>query len=105
MSLLETKNEFDHRHEFGDDDLDILSDRWPNVKFINIPSAWIWVIDEMLCTLRYDNPIKEIRQEFGQLIIMTGKTTLNQAKIIRGTEIKILAIDADLIAEPTGNLS
>jgi len=65
----EFKRIFDARHDFNDSDLETLQDRHPSIKFINIPTAWIVAVDEMLCRMRYQNPVVTVRQEFGQLIV------------------------------------
>lgn len=97
--LLEFKSTFDYRHEFEDDDLEVLKERWPNVGFHNIPTSWIIAIDEMFCKLRYHNPIHEIRQEFGQLVIIHDELKFGQAGIIQEAENKIKAIDIDIHKE------
>ena len=84
--LNDIKATFDERHEFGDDDLEVLKDRWPKVAFQNIPLAWIIPIDEMLSAMRYDNPIYEMRQEFGHLIVLSRPLKLNQKLIIQQAE-------------------
>jgi hypothetical protein len=63
--LEEFKKIFDSRHDFNDPDLVILKERHPSVNFISVPAAWIIAIDEMLCRMRYNNPVIEIKQEFG----------------------------------------
>lgn len=97
MLLEEVKKEFSIRHDFEDDDLDILKERWSNIIFKNIPAAWIIIIDEMLCLLRYNNPIKEIHQEFGQFItLFSRELNPKQQQIIKRAEISIYNIDKDL---------
>jgi len=96
-SLKHVKKEFNHRHNFEDEDIEILKERWVNVEFESIPVAWIILIDEMLTYLRYNNPISKIKQDFGQLIIQTNKKpTEKQSAVIKLTEEKIRSIDEDL---------
>lgn len=99
--LTNIKIEFDGRHDFEDDDLNILFERWPNIKFENIPVSWIVPVDEMLCHMRLNNPVKEVRQHFGQLIVITDVLTDKQKKIVKATENKIYSIDKDLYARRT----
>lgn len=87
---------FNDRHEFDDSDIEILKERWPGINFQKIPSAWIVSIDEMLSAMRYDNPIYEIRQEFGHLIILSKPLKPNQKLIIEQVEKALYLIDADL---------
>lgn len=101
-ALLAYKEEFDDRHAEDDqEDLATLQERWPSVKFHNIPVAWIVILDTMLCRMRYSNPVREVRQEFGQLIVIHGPLRASQEKIIREAEQEIYAIDADLKIEHT----
>ena len=94
--LLTFKKEFDLRHEFQSEDLTTLKERWPNVKFVNIPEAWILILDTMLCKLRYHNPVRVIRQDYGQLVVLHDPLRQRQQKIISDAEEAIYAIDEDI---------
>lgn len=99
MNLFEFKQEFDNRHDFMDHDLFLLQERHRSViVHDNIPSAWIVVIDELLSRFGRNQIIKEVGQEFGQLIlIFNQETTDYQNKIIQEYEKKIKEIDLDLV--------
>lgn len=94
--LYKLKKDFDERHDFCDDDIEVLKGRWPEVSFHNIPAAWIIPIDQMLCRMRYHNQIKEIRQDFGQFIVIHNKLRPNHEKILKRAEQEIYEIDVDL---------
>ena len=102
MLLYNFKKIFDARHDFNDSDIEVLKGRYPQIRFINIPTAWIVVIDEMLCSMRYHNPIVAVKQEFGQLIIDFSNDPEYQKyidqyqKYITVAENKVFNIDKDL---------
>ncbi len=93
--------EFDKRHDFDSEELNILYERHPFIKFQNIVESWIVPIDQMLCSMRYDNPISEVRQINGRLIVLF-KEDINRNKIdlynkiIQICDIAIFNIDRDL---------
>jgi hypothetical protein len=94
-------NEFKERHDFDSEDLSLLFERHPAVKFHDIPEAWIIPIDEMLCSVRYDNPFSEVRQVDGLLVVSIKdgieRTELAKYKeIISAADYKIYNIDRDL---------
>lgn len=94
--LYDVKKIFDERHDFEAEDIQTLYERWPEVDFYNIPVAWIVPIDTMLARMRYYNPVIQVRQEFGQLIVIHNELTENQRKIIWVAEKEISKIDEDL---------
>jgi len=100
--LREFKRIFDARHDFNDSDLEILQDRYPAVEFIDIPAAWIIAIDEMLCGMRYHNPVVTVRQAFGQLVVEFSRSPEMQEFIDRYqpyvavAERKVYEADRDL---------
>lgn len=101
MSLLDSFNaEFVDRHDFYSDDLNILFGKWQNIKFENIPEAWIILIDNMLLDLSKFNILpKRITQSFGQLLVIWGfldNITEIQENIIKSTSEEIKLIDEDL---------
>jgi len=94
-------NEFEERHDFNSEDLGLLFERHPSVKFFDIPEAWIIPIDEMLCLVRYANPFNEVRQVDGLLVvsIKNGIKEIDLAKykkIVSAADYKIYNIDSDL---------
>jgi hypothetical protein len=94
-------NEFDERHDFDSEELKILSERHPSVKFYHIPEAWILPIDEMLCSVRYTIPFNEVRQINGMLVVaikhgVSGPELAKYKEIISVADYKIYNIDRDL---------
>lgn len=99
MNLFEFKQEFDHRHDFMDHDLFLLRERHRSVIIHDtVPSAWIVVIDELLFRFRCNQIIREVGQEFGQLILIFKQTPTNyHNNIIQEYEKRIQEIDLDLV--------
>ena len=53
MNHIEFVNTFNYRHDFGDPEVSyVLEYNHSNIKFINIPVAWIWPIDDMLWSIK-----------------------------------------------------
>lgn len=104
INLNTFKKEFDHRHDFAGSDVELLGGRHPDVNIFNIPVAWVFPVDEMLCRFRYNRAIKEVRQEFGQLIVTFKNRPADQGRyskyksIVDECERKIKSIDIDLHA-------
>ena len=102
MNLIDIKKQFDHRHDFDDSDFIILKKRHSSVNILNIPTAWIIPIDDLLCRFKNDQVIKEVRQEFGQLIVIfkdrlqDQTQLLNYKKIVEQFNCVIKNIDKDL---------
>jgi len=71
MNINQLKEEFNFRHDFVSDDLDLLETKYPKVKFHNIPEAWIIVIDDFL--KRNSFFVKSITQYFGLCCISYTK--------------------------------
>lgn len=99
MNLIEFKKIFDGRHEFENEDINVFLDRWSGVKCSNIPAAWILPLDQMLSQFRCCNPIVEIRQEFGQLVLINKEVTDKQQKMIDRAKRAIFLLDVDLHKE------
>ena len=99
--LLSIKKEFDYRHDFKDEDIDYLLGRFPDISFHRIPLAWVAIIDDMLSNME-ESYVKEVRQEFGQLIVLFNKQSkeeyaINKA-IVDEYDDQIKMIDQDLHA-------
>jgi hypothetical protein len=99
--------EFLSRHEFDDDELCVLQNNWPKINFLKIPISWIYLIDTMLLDMGNDSSIIEIRQEFGQFIVLHGILSDRQSKILHRTEKLIYNLDIDLnsLLSSKGDLS
>lgn len=97
MLLSQIKKEFDYRHDFESDDLDLLNNRFPTICFLNIPVDWICLIDNLLTNISSLDRIKEVRQEFGQLIIINNYSlTETDRNLIEYYSKKITNSDMDL---------
>lgn len=108
ISLEEFKREFDRRHDFESEDLQVLANNFPEVDFYNIPEAWIIPIDKMLRVIgKY---VSYISQDCGHVRVMRrvmdgdpsvrpGKETDRDKEIfsqISLLEKRVRAIDKDL---------
>jgi len=95
MDLLTRKQFFDNRHVFEDEDIDLLKERWPEISFNNIPLAWVFQLDEFLCKTKYSSSITEIRQEFGEVIVL-GELNTKLKTRIHELEAQTYLVDWDL---------
>ncbi len=93
--------EFQHRHDFDSEDLEVLRNNFPGVKIGNIPEAWIILIDKML--QKIFNHVSAIEQHFGFLVVnyidYNEKDLYNVKKVVKSFENKLYAIDKDLHQE------
>lgn len=100
MRLIDIKKHFDKRHDFDDSDLFLLKEKHKSVNIVNIPTAWIIPIDKLLCRFASNQVIKEVSQQFGQLIVVFKNIPQDQfnsyKKIIAEFEYIICNIDKDL---------
>lgn len=87
--------EFNSRHDFKSEDLDILKSNFSNITFKNIPEAWIVILDSMLRELdtRY---VYSIEQHFGFICINENKNSNLNLSVINKYEKKLYKIDIDL---------
>lgn len=93
------KQEFDSRHDFDDDDLETLSNKYPNTTFKQIPSAWILEIDKLLRKVYSENPtaISSIKQECGSLNISFRKNMGRKySGLVEKTLSRLQSLDKDL---------
>ena len=95
------KKEIDSRQDLSSEDVDVQRERHPSVRFINIPDAWIIGIDEMLSSMRYGMPLKEVRQFEGMLITvfrddLEMKNLDRYRTVINKKEQELYSIDMDL---------
>lgn len=94
--LLSIEKEFNHRHDFVDEDIIFLKNKFKNIEFLKIPVAWVSLIDQMLSETNNDS-IKEIRQDFGQFVILFKRECNKELKKkISIYDKKIKNIDKDL---------
>lgn len=97
MNLKKIAKEFNKRHDFNSDDLKVLQNNFPNIKFKNIPEAWIVLIDSMLLELKkYNYIVNNVSQYFGHLIIKSSNTDIKFKKIVAKYEKNLYSIDIDL---------
>lgn len=65
--------EFLRRHDFDEDDINILKNRYKNVKFANIPLAWCCIIDDTFQRLQSIESISKVEQHFGIMTFVFHK--------------------------------
>lgn len=99
FNLKELSDIFNSRHDFNSSELNTLYSKFDQIKFENIPEAWIILIDELLSKVG-DNIIC-VSQKFSYLCINIKNglddnkkdLTLNTVKYF---ENKLYEIDADI---------
>lgn len=102
IKLEKKKKLFDMRHEFNDEDIDLLKERHPGVEILNIPVAWVVPIDQMLCDFRHSQAISKVEQQFGELCVVFKNRQQDQGRkekyknTVAKYEKIIKKIDADL---------
>ena len=94
ISISDFSKEFNYRHNFNAEDIGILQQKYPNIKFVNIPEAWIICVDNMLQCLKEYN-IRCIQQYYGFLSVI-GDYSSEAKEIIKFFEGKMYQADADL---------
>jgi hypothetical protein len=97
MNLYQFKNTFDYRHDFDEDETNILRSNWPSIKFYNIPLAWIYPIDMMLFKLQNNiDSIKEIRQDYGHITFILKNNMEQYYEVLSAAKSLIYTIDRDI---------
>lgn len=98
MSWDSLKYQFNNRHDFESEQLAVLKKKFPKIKFSGIPDAWIVIVDQMLRNMRELGTVKEIRQEYGQLVVefLKGYEIPDNKACIQEAESKIYNLDKDL---------
>ena len=87
--------EFKDRHDFGDDDLMVLQNNHPTVRFESIPTAWIMVLDQMLMGI--SEQVRCVSQYYGQMVVFwKGKPTDKAFRSVKLAERKLYMLDEDL---------
>ena len=95
ISISQFSKEFNFRHDFDVDDIDILKKKYPEVKFLNIPEAWIIQVDNMMQCLKSYNVVC-VQQQYGFLSVILKESTPESKQIIQYFENKMYQIDIDL---------
>lgn len=99
--LLKLSKTFNVRHDFNTFDVNLLQENFPNVKFQNIPTAWVCLIDSFLNDV-FDlnqNLNITITQSFGLFIVSFSDKDIiddNIHNLISKYESEIYDIDKDL---------
>lgn len=90
------------RHIFDDSDIKVLKDKYPDVKFLNIPKAWILPLDQMLEDIYSVQPHLKlsVKQLFGFLIVdcipHDPKFSYTFEFILKQAEKLVYQLDLDL---------
>jgi hypothetical protein len=94
-SLNSFAKEFIFRHEFNDSDINVLKSKNKNIKFQNIPKAWIVIIDSMLSKIK--SKIKLVSQHCGFLVVdWMEQPNQCDLDVIKIAEYKLYQADYDL---------
>ena len=95
INLTELSKEFQKRHDFNSEELDVLNNNFPNVQFKNIPEAWIVLLDKMLRETGTDH-VKSVEQHCGLLCVSETKPRELDLSIVDKYEKRLYKIDEDL---------
>lgn len=95
ISLTEFNEIFKQRHDFLSEDLKVLENNFPHIKFNNIPEAWICEIDSYLNKID-SSGVKSLNQTMGFLHIDCKKITKQDCKVLKSLEKKIYKLDVDI---------
>ena len=88
-------SEFAARHDFDDDDLNVLKNNFSGISFANIPGAWIPLIDKMLC--RISQRVRSVEQHCGFLVVnWNSQPDEREEKVVASIERRLYQIDEDL---------
>jgi len=97
MDLQKLEKEFSYRHDFGDSDLNVLGCKYPNIRFNQIPTAWIILLDMMLEKISDCKFISSITQMSGILCVdVVSELSAESDLAISICKKKIEKIDLDL---------
>jgi hypothetical protein len=96
ISINDFNKDFIDRHDFEYDDSKFLSSKYPNIKFLNIPEAWVVVIDIFLEKMQEPFKIKIISQVMGFLSVDVGKISNADQAALKWLEKKLIQLDFDL---------
>ena len=94
---------FLERHDFNDNDLEVLRTKYSDIKiYSSVPTAWILIIDSFL--EKTAHLIKEVRQEYGQFVVIPKQNINSKDFILYREQLKkadklILEMDKDLAEE------
>ena len=95
MTLKEFSVIFSNRHDFIYDDYYYLKDKY-NIDFVNIPEAWVCVIDDYFIRLDDITKISKVEQIFGHVIITASIQSNHDKNIIEKLSKRIINIDRDI---------
>jgi len=94
ISLEELNKAFRKRHDFNTEELKLLQDNFPKIKFIDIPEAWIVLVDKMLRETHED--VKSVEQHCGLLCVTENVPGDLDLSIVSKYEQRLYKIDKDL---------
>jgi hypothetical protein len=96
ISMNDFNKDFIERHDFVYDDSSFLSSKYPSIKFLNIPEAWVVVIDIALGKMREPFKIRSISQVMGHLSVDVSKVSDVDQAVLKWLEKKLIELDFDL---------
>ena len=84
------------RHEFEDEDLDHLAERWPTVTFLHIPLAWALPLDRLFRRLKRASCLPTGVVQDNAEPVFVGSFCIRPLSWVLGCSRELKAIDADL---------
>jgi hypothetical protein len=96
ISMNDFNNIFIERHDFQYDDLEFLPSKYTNIRFIDIPEAWVVLIDMCLEKIQQLISIKSISQVMGHLSIEAIYLSDEDKVTLKRLEDMVKQLDIDL---------
>lgn len=99
ISISQLRNDFNLRHDFESEDIDVLRKKFKAVSIQNIPEAWVVIVDSMLTEISCVT--KGVTQQYGFMCVLLYKTFEEDVyagikKTIESYEEMLYLIDEDL---------
>lgn len=99
ISINQFAEEFNYRHDFKYDDDKYLENKFPNIKFSNIPEAWVYQINKILSSIYDIDNISSITQVMGFISIQYKNLSHHDINLISKLENQLKLLDIDLYDE------
>lgn len=96
ISLQQFSKEFLERHDFEYEDSNFLSHKYQHIKFLDIPEAWVFQIDDALGMLDRPMSVRSISQVMGLIVFDVQDLNDHDKLILKKLEEKIISLDKDL---------
>jgi len=96
ISVQEFSSVFSDRHDFEYEDSMYLSDKYKSITFLNIPEAWVCLIDEHLSKLKDVKCVRSVSQVMGFLVLDTSVVSEYDKKLLVSLDKRLASLDIDL---------